>query len=134
MPYAINGQVSTDPIEGAVEISDEQYREAVDGMCSGLIVSIDGGFSVALPPVPEPPPVVPPTAEELRAAALAQRDSLMAVATARMAPLQDAADIGNSTDAEAKTLIAWKHYRVDLNRIEQQATFPAAVDWPVAPA
>lgn len=133
MPYAVNGIVSTAPLEGAIEITDQQYREAVDGMCAGMVVSIDGGFSVALPSVPEPPPVVPPTAEELRAEALAQRDGLMAAATARMTPLKYAVELGVATDAEEATLTAWKHYCVDLNRIEQQAGFPEHIDWPSTP-
>jgi hypothetical protein len=49
MPYAADGVVSTEQFDGSIEISEEQYREAVDGMCTGLVVSITGGFKVAAP-------------------------------------------------------------------------------------
>ncbi|OAK66178.1 hypothetical protein A3K87_09910 [Variovorax paradoxus] len=59
--------------------------------------------------------------------AVAQRDALLADATLRMGPLLDA------TPAEVVSLKAWRQYRVALNRIEQQAGFPASIDWPKAP-
>lgn len=134
MPYAIDGSVSTEPLDGAIEITDKQYRDAVDGMCEGMTVSIvDGVLSIAFPPPPELPPEVPPTPEELRAKALAERDALMATAAARMAPLQFAVELGDATETEKATLIAWKRYCVELNRIEQQPQFPTAVAWPVSP-
>ena len=52
MPYAANGKVSTSPIAGGIEISEQQYRDAIEGMLRGEMVSIENGFSVA--PVPEP--------------------------------------------------------------------------------
>ncbi|MEJ5039176.1 tail fiber assembly protein [Pseudomonas sp. MYb398] len=133
MPYAAHRVVSTDPFEGAIEITTEQYRTAVDGMVEGMVVSIEGGFSVEFPPQPEAPPEAPPTPDELRVVALAQRDALMAVAATRMAPLQYAVDLGDATADEEAMLAAWKRYSVDLNRIEQQETFPDQVDWPVSP-
>lgn len=134
MPYAADGKISTEPFDGAIEITEDQSREAVEGMCVGMVVSIEGGvLSIAFPPPPEPPPVVPPTPEELFAAALAQRDALMVVATARMAPLQDAIDLGEATATEKEAMLAWKRYRVALNRIQQQAGFPQAIDWPTSP-
>lgn len=74
-----------------------------------------------------PPPV--PTAAEV----LAQRDALLTGAALRIAPLQDAVDLDDATTAEVALLKAWKQYRVALNRIEQQAGFPAMVEWPKAP-
>lgn len=64
MPYAANNQISQDPIEGGIEISDEQYAEALDGMMEGKVVSIDGGFSVAEPAIPEPEEPAPLSKEE----------------------------------------------------------------------
>jgi hypothetical protein len=49
MPYAANRVVSTEPFDGAIEITEGQYREAVEGMCEGMMVSIDDGFTVAFP-------------------------------------------------------------------------------------
>lgn len=135
MPYAINGSISTEPLDGAIEITEEQYREAVDGMCEGMTVSIEGGIlSIAFPPPPELPPEELPTPEELLAKALAERDGRLANATARMAPLQYAVELGEATEAEVEALTAWKRYCISLNRIEQQASFPTSIDWPVPPA
>lgn len=55
--------------------------------------------------------------------------------------LQDAVDLEMATEAEAarlaaaKTeLTAWKRYRVLLSRVEAQAGFPDAIEWPEKPA
>jgi hypothetical protein len=80
-------------------------------------------------PPPPPPVAPPPTAAEV----LVQRDALLALATVRIAPLQDAVDLDEATPAEVAALKAWKQYRVLLNRIEQQSSFPTTVDWPKAP-
>lgn len=61
MPYAANGKISQDPIEGGIEISKEQEAAAIAGMLTGLVVSIDGGFKVGPPPEPEAP--APPSKE-----------------------------------------------------------------------
>lgn len=76
-----------------------------------------------------PPGAPPPTAAEV----LAQRDSLLALAALRIAPLQDAVDLDEATAAEVALLKAWKQYRVALNRIESSAGFPGAVVWPKEP-
>lgn len=55
MPYAHNGQISQDPIEGGIEITEAQYQEALQGMLKGLDVTIDGGFKVAPKSEPETP-------------------------------------------------------------------------------
>lgn len=56
MPYAANNQISTSPIEGGIEITTEQYGQALAGMQQGKIVTIDGGFAVIDPPAPPPAP------------------------------------------------------------------------------
>lgn len=68
------------------------------------------------------------------AAALIERDSRLRTAALRIAPLQDAQDLDMASPAETAALLKWKRYRVDLNRIEQQASYPQAVEWPVPPA
>lgn len=60
MPYAKNGQISTEPIEGGIEITAEQYDEALAGMLAGRVVSVDEGFAVIDPPEPEPQEPTPP--------------------------------------------------------------------------
>lgn len=133
MPYAANGTVSTNVLVGGIEITDEQYREAIDGMSKGMTVNVDDGFEVTFPSPPEATPEVLPTPEELRTAAFARRDSLLAVAALRMAPLQDAVDIGLVTAPEESALLDWKRYRVALSRIEQQLHFPGVIEWPSPP-
>lgn len=76
------------------------------------------------------PPEPTPTPEQV----LAMRNALLATAALRIAPLQDAVDLGDATAAEEAALKAWKQYRVALNRIEQQSGFPGSVVWPKAPA
>jgi len=78
---------------------------------------------------PSPPPVPQITATEV----LAQRDALLTQAALRIAPLQDAVDLGDATATEEAALKAWKQYRVKLMRIEQQSGFPTSVVWPDAP-
>lgn len=65
--------------------------------------------------------------------ALDTRDGLLRDATTRIAPLQDAVDLGDATAGEEIELKAWKRYRVDLNRIQLQPGFPASIDWPAVP-
>jgi len=55
MPFATNGRISQDPIEGGVEISNEQYALALDGMLVGQVVMVDDGFKVVDPPASEDP-------------------------------------------------------------------------------
>lgn len=76
----------------------------------------------------------PPTDAQLRGEALGQRDVFLAAATIKIAPLQDAEDLGDATPGEEEALKAWKRYRVALNRIEGQDGYPALIEWPIAPA
>lgn len=55
MPYAFEGGVCSNPIEGAIEITSEQYATALEGIVSGLAVSISGGFSLIEPAAVEEP-------------------------------------------------------------------------------
>lgn len=62
---------------------------------------------------------------------LAQR---RAVADAAIAPLQDAVELEEATEAEAILLIEWKRYRVALSRLPEQEGYPNEIDWPAPPA
>ena len=61
MPYAHNGTISQDPIDGGIEITQAQYQAALAGMMIGKVVTIEEGFSVVDPPKPEEP--LPPDPE-----------------------------------------------------------------------
>ncbi|WP_063657214.1 tail fiber assembly protein [Candidatus Arsenophonus triatominarum] len=52
-------------------------------------------------------------------------------ATGEIAPLQDAIDLDMATEEEKKRLIAWKKYRVLVNRIETSTT--DNIVWPAKP-
>ena len=64
---------------------------------------------------------------------LTERDSRLRTAAIRIAPLQDAQELGEATVEEAAALLKWKRYRVDLNRIDQQVGYPQSVAWPSPP-
>ena len=63
----------------------------------------------------------------------AKRDNLLALAAIRMAPLQDAVDLGKATDGDIAALTAWKLYRIDLGRLSDQPGYPADIEWPTPP-
>ncbi|WP_252088748.1 tail fiber assembly protein [Pseudomonas sp. MWU13-3659] len=138
MPFAANGRISTDEFPDSIEISAEQYQEALEGMCNGLVVTIEHGFKVALVDAPastlDPVPTPEPTLDELLEMANARRDRLLAIAAIRIAPLQDAVDLGEVTPPETALLNDWKRYRVALNRLPDQPGFPTEIDWPLPPA
>ncbi|MBG6243507.1 MAG: tail fiber assembly protein [Candidatus Symbiopectobacterium sp. Dall1.0] len=73
------------------------------------------------------------TAEAQAMQRVAKRElaSRMTVANARIQPLQDAADLYMAKDEEKAQLVAWKTYRVLLNRIDI-STAPD-IDWPMPP-
>lgn len=71
------------------------------------------------------------TSAELISQAAVKRDSLMAEATAAIAPLQDAVDIDEATDAEIALLKVWKKYRVTLSRLD--LTVAPEITWPENP-
>lgn len=67
--------------------------------------------------------------ETMRARAAAQKKSvLMQQAHDAIAPLEDAVDLDMATDAEKTALLAWKKYRVLLNRVD--ITQAPDIDWP----
>lgn len=90
----------------------------------------DEWYSAEQPPDPVP---LPPTPDEIIAMVKVERDRLLALAAIRIAPLQDAIDEDVATVGEVAILKLWKQYRIALNRIEQQAGYPADIDWPRSP-
>ncbi len=68
--------------------------------------------------------------------AQAQRQALMFEASQEIAVLVDAIDpaiIGDPSDEDQVKLIAWKTYRVELSKIDQQPNYPGGVVWPAKP-
>ncbi len=133
MPYAANGVIAQNKIPEAIEITDDQYTEALEGMCAGLVVTIEGGFKLVPQVLPEQEGPSKPIVEDPAAAAFAQRDRLLSLAAIRIAPLQDAVDLGRATPETTAKLNQWKGYRVDLNEIDGQPDFPRVINWPQAP-
>ncbi|WP_286918661.1 tail fiber assembly protein [Pseudomonas sp. UBA6753] len=73
-------------------------------------------------------------AEQLLAAVVAEQAQRRAVADAAIAPLQDAVELDEATEAEAALLKEWKRYRVALSRLPEQEGYPSEIDWPAPPA
>ncbi|CDG88165.1 tail fiber assembly protein [Xenorhabdus bovienii] len=68
---------------------------------------------------------------ELQQMAEHQKRQLMDIAREKIAPLQDAGDLGIATDAEKSALTEWRKYRVRLNRIN--CVSAPDIDWPEQP-
>lgn len=63
MFYAGENRISTEPFEDSIEISEEQYQEALSGLLEGKRIAISNGFEVITPDDPEEieDPQTPPT-------------------------------------------------------------------------
>ncbi|MGL9722068.1 tail fiber assembly protein, partial [Symbiopectobacterium sp.] len=70
-------------------------------------------------------------AQAVQQAAKREFASRLTVANARIQPLQDAVDLDMTTEAERAQFIAWKKYRVLLNRVDI-STAPD-IAWPTPP-
>lgn len=95
MPYATAGGISradmsSDP--AWVEITDEQYAQALDGMAAGKLVSIDGGFAVVDPPKPEEPSEPEPVEPGPPLAVSAAQGGIALIRAGLMDDVQAAAD------------------------------------------
>ena len=71
-----------------------------------------------------------PSKEELVSNAELQKQARLSEATAAIAPLQDAVDLGIATDEEREQLRAWKEYRVQVNRVD--VGLGLSINWPVS--
>ncbi|HFQ7062200.1 TPA: tail fiber assembly protein, partial [Citrobacter freundii] len=61
-----------------------------------------------------------------------EKANLLIIATSTIAPLQDAVDMDMATEDEAARLLAWKKYRVMLNRVKPEDA--PDITWPELPA
>ncbi|MDR5610609.1 MULTISPECIES: tail fiber assembly protein [unclassified Arsenophonus] len=75
--------------------------------------------------------IPPKTKSELVAEAENKRIELMQNASEIIAPLQDAIDLQIATEEEEQRLVAWKTYRILLNRVDISAA--PEIDWPEVP-
>lgn len=73
-------------------------------------------------------------AEQLLSTVVSDMAQRRAVADAAIAPLQDAVELEEATEAEATLLIEWKRYRVALSRLPELEGYPNEIDWPAPPA
>lgn len=73
------------------------------------------------------------SAEQNLADVVAENARRRVIADKAIAPLQDAVDIDEATEAEVALLKAWKKYRVALNRQPDEPGYPGSVTWPAAP-
>lgn len=110
---------------GAVQVEETVFAQTI-AETDGIWKCLPDG-SIVKTPVP------PPTADELALAASSDRRALLADAALHIAPLADAVELGTATQQEAASLLAWKQYRVDLSRIEQQPEYPHSIEWPQPP-
>ncbi|HBJ3615273.1 TPA: tail fiber assembly protein, partial [Salmonella enterica subsp. enterica serovar Typhimurium] len=68
------------------------------------------------------------TAARLREAE-GTKSRLLQMASEKIAPLQDAVDLDEATDKEKASLLAWRKYRVQVNRVDTLKPV-----WPEKPA
>ncbi|MBK5343915.1 tail fiber assembly protein [Pseudomonas sp. TH49] len=72
-------------------------------------------------------------ADQALSIVVAEIDRRRVIADKAIAPLQDAVDIDDATDADVVLLKAWKKYRVALNRLPDDPGYPSNISWPVTP-
>ncbi|RON90340.1 phage tail protein [Pseudomonas fluorescens] len=72
-------------------------------------------------------------ADQALSIVVSEIDRRRVIADKAIAPLQDAVDIDDATDADVVLLKAWKKYRVALNRLPDEPGYPSNISWPVTP-
>lgn len=120
--YEAAGTMPTD----LVEITEDKYIELRSDIEAGRQIEPD---DVGMPISYEPEM----TQEQVKSLVDSKISRLLLEASTKIAPLQDAVDLGMATDAETASLTAWKTYRVLVNRVPTQPGFPTAIDWPSMP-
>jgi hypothetical protein len=108
--------------EDSVEISERWHSYLLDGQMKGKIITPDEYGMPVLMAQPEP------TFEEIIVAAAEKKAELMQLANDAIRPLEDAVEFGIETPEETNSLIAWKKYRVLLNRVDVEKPV-----WPEVP-
>lgn len=72
--------------------------------------------------------------QELAATAVSEIAQRRMEADMRIAPLQDAVELDEATEAETASLREWKRYRIALSRLPEQPGYPLSIEWPALPA
>ncbi|PIK75249.1 tail fiber assembly protein [Pseudomonas sp. 382] len=86
---------------------------------------VEGEFSA-------PAPIVP-TDEELKAAALATRNRLLAAADEATAGMADAYIAGLLSAEDTETFKSFAAYKLALNKVDRQPGYPIDINWPDSP-
>ncbi len=113
-----------DPAEGPVQLPGQDVRDA-EPAATGVI-----DWSQVITAEQKAANLL----EQQRAEAAAEIALRRAQADQAIAPLQDAVDLDEATEAEVLRLKEWKRYRVALNRLSEQPGYPVVIDWPAPPA
>lgn len=108
-----------------VEITEEEWRSLIEGQSDGKVISSDEKGKPILTERPEL------TRDELQVLASGEKAQRLNVASNKIAPLQDAADLGIATNEEEVSLKEWKTYRVMVNRVD--ITSAPDIEWPSSP-
>lgn len=111
--------------DDAAAISDQWYQYLLNGQSLGRIVTVN---EYGQPVLADPPA---PTKDQLIAEADARKAALITAASETISILKDAVDLGKATKEEQALLLAWREYRISLNRIDTSIT--PEIEWPSAP-
>ncbi|MFT0682614.1 tail fiber assembly protein [Enterobacter hormaechei] len=111
--------------DDAAAISDQWYQYLLNGQSLGRVVTVN---EYGQPVLADPPA---PTKEQLDAEAEALKATLIATASETISILKDAVDLGRATKEEEALLLAWREYRISLNRIDTSNA--PDIEWPVKP-
>lgn len=114
-----------------VRVTDDDYKNLMAGQQNGKTIVPDQVPGKGLYPVLQERPATTGGKEAVTNAEFDKTWRLSSAATA-IAPLQDAVDIGEATEEEKALLLAWKKYRVQLNRVDT-STAPD-IEWPEFPS
>ncbi|WP_387690265.1 tail fiber assembly protein [Photorhabdus sp. RM71S] len=130
--------------EECVEITAEKHNELLDGQSRGFaIVSDKDGYPILTKQVPsvyhkwdsekwiisESDKIK--LRREQQQQAEHKKQQLMLTVSKQIAPLQDAVDLGMSSDEEKSLLAELKKYRVLLNRVDVNSA--SDINWPEKP-
>lgn len=111
--------------DDAMLVSDLWYQKLIEGQSAGKIISVNeyGQPVLADPELPEN--------EKPVQEAESRKSGLLQAASDAIVPLQDAVDLDIATAEENALLLAWKKYRVLINRVDTSKA--PDIDWPEVP-